>query len=236
LAALDKVVAEVRMLAIARPTARRDVALALLDLGACGSPGTAFPAELPVPPESDAARLQTLAHGALQALLRADEGGELASWIAADVLSLRDRQPLERRTGAARALQGLFLPPTRLALFAAAVEPERSLREAAMLALEGWPDDGVHRFMLEQLRRNALAPGWISPRVVRRHFAQVHLAADSPAAGALEGLMRSSLGSEDWRAGSRALQLSPALPDELGAPGASSARGGCGSRATSWAS
>jgi Mg-chelatase subunit ChlD len=148
-------------------------------------------------------------------VLAADEA--VTRWIGSSVLARR-AAPLEQRCAAARTLEGLHLPPTRLALFAAAIDPERALRDAAMAALVGWDDAAVHRFLVDQLRHEEREPGWIAPRDVRRHFGQVQVALDGEAAQELLEHVRAALLSSDWRRAYRGLQLAPGLPDAAVVP------------------
>ncbi len=215
---IRRAIADGRMLALSSSERRREVAQALLDLAA------ARPAERPEKLEFMSLRsggpdpVHAEALAALVELLRSEGGAELAGWMATDVLARPNGQPLARRIAAAESLKGLYLPATRLALFGCATEADASLRAAAVLALEGWQDEGVHLFLLDQLERNASEPGWISPRVVRRHFASVRIPSGSDAARALTRMLRQALVSNDWRAATRAISLSGALEDQDAVP------------------
>ncbi len=216
--ALRQTLADARMLAIGDPERGREVTLALLDLAAARPVERVAKIEFMSLRTSGPDPVRAEAIAAVVELLRSGSGPELAGWIAASVLALPSANPLGRRIVAAQALKGLHLPATRLALFSCAIEPDLGLRDAAVLALEGWEDDSVHRFLLDQLRRNAAEPGWISPRVVRRHFSSVSIPPGSEAARELTGLLRTALESRDWRAAFRALELATALDDQDAVP------------------
>lgn len=214
---LERRVADARMLALAVPERRQQAVVALLELAATRSNGRAV-AELPGERSGQAAEVRALALASAGSLLAAAGGEELASWIALSVLAGREPEGLGRRIAAAELLEGRYLPATKLGLFGAALAPERELREAATLALNGWPDDSVHRFLLDQLRRTSETPGWVSPRIVREHFTLVELQPGTPATAALRAHLRAALEGHDWRAAYRALQLAPALSDEDAVP------------------
>lgn len=154
----------------------------------------------------------------LRGLLLGESGLPTAAWLASDVLARAASEPPARRAAAAEALEGLHLAPTRLALFAGALDEDLLVRRACQRALVGWDDDGVHRFLLDQAARGRDELGWIEPRLVRRHFADVRLALTSPVAARVLGLVREGLGSEDWRRCVRTLELGRCLPDGMAVP------------------
>ena len=59
-------------------------------------------------------------------------------------------------------------PALQLAIMASALDSDRDVREAAMRALVGWADEGVHRFMLMQLARTRSSPDWIQTSLVAK--------------------------------------------------------------------
>jgi hypothetical protein len=214
--------AAARMAALGDMSSRRRVAGALLDLAEVAPGGRAaarglVEAEEP-PPESPLARIRELGRGGLAVLLQGEDGRATATWLAADVLARPASEPAWRRAGAARALAGRHLASTRLALFAGALEEDLAVRRACQRALVGWPDEGVHRFLLEQSARARERPGWIEPRLVREHFAGVQLPLQSPLAAQLAKLVRTDLAGEDWRVACQALELGRGLPDGLAVP------------------
>jgi hypothetical protein len=215
LAALRVLVADVRLAALADTARRNAGAGALLDLS------FASPAGAPkhsLDSGSSLAEAQGLGRDGLRSLLRGESGDSTASWLAAVVLARADSQAVERRAAAARCLEGMHLPPTRLALFGCAVDADAGLRRAAQEALAGWEDDGVHHFLLAQLESGRGKPSWISPRLVREHFSRVQLALSSPVTKEVAQLALKDLRGKDWRAAYRSLQLAAGLPDEIIVP------------------
>ena len=216
---LDSMVADLRMQQIAEPDLRHEIVLGLLDLAGVRPPGPGsrnFDRLYQADAQTQA--VQKRGRKAIERMLAADGSGQLARWLATSVLSLPGVHPIGRRVAAVEVLAGEHRDETRLAIFACAVAPERALREAAMEALVGWKDDGVHRFMLSQLERSADDPEWVSPRQVRLHFGSLTLPAGSPASESLSLVCTEAMLSRDWREALRGLQLQTALRDETAVP------------------
>lgn len=216
---LDGFVADLRMQQIAEPDLRHEIVLGLLDLAGARPPGPGSRNfDRLYQPDAQTRSVQKRGRKAVARCLAADGSGDLARWIATSVLSLPGVHPIARRVAAVEVLAGEHHQATRLAIFSCAVAPERALREAAMEALVGWQDDGVHRFMLSQLERSAEDPSWVSPRQVRLHFGSLILPADSAASETLSLVCTEAMLSRDWREALRALQLQSALKDEPAVP------------------
>jgi hypothetical protein len=214
-ALLQQLCADARLLCAAFPSRAVEVAQAFLLLASAQpAPGAFAEAALPAP-DSVVARVQAEGREGLARTVQADS--DAARWLASDILA-RSSAPLEQRIAAAKSLADLHLPTTRLALFACGIDPDRTLRSAAIVALAGWPDANVHRFLLEALRRNDREPGWIPARLVRRHFAAVTLEAGSPEEASLTAYVREALVSENWRRSSQAMSLVAALQDQAAFP------------------
>jgi hypothetical protein len=204
---------DARNLALTQSGQRLRAVGALLDLSEV-APGGRRPQRSEGPLES----VRGIGRDELRLLLRGEEGRSVADWLAASVLSRPASEPAWRRAGAARALEGLHLPSTKLALFAGALDEDAQVRGACQRALVGWPDDGVHRFLLDQAERGRRQLDWIEPRLVREHFAGLRLPLDSPIAARVAAQVRDALGADDWRAAARAIELGRGLPDGLAVP------------------
>ena len=217
---LKQLTGDLRMQALSSPRKRRPITLGLLDLAGVrtneevrasrkvrGSDGSG--------PQTQRIRAYGIAE--LETLLAADTDRELATWIASEVLA-QSSQPEERRLAALRLLDQAHLLPTRLALFGCSLDASREVRETAMLALSGWDDEGVHRFMLSQLGRLAEDPEWVAHATIRHHFAEVSLDSASESGESLYGLTRAGMVSADWREAFRALQLIGAVRDDPAVP------------------
>ena len=214
-AELGMLCADAGLLHAATPERGVEVAEALLSVATARPAPASFSEPGPVVAGSSAARVQAEGRRALARLLAADPA--VARWLSSAVLT-RSSAPLPRRLAGVQTLEGLYLPPTRLALFACGIEPEPSLRAASVDALCGWADEGVHRFLVAQLRRNEAEPGWVAPSKIRRHFARMQLAPDGAAARELRAHVADALRSADWRRAYRGLQLAPGLTDEMVVP------------------
>jgi hypothetical protein len=212
---LQQLCADARLLCAAFPERSTEVARAFLLLSSAQPSPAAYTEVRPPDPGTAVARVQAEGRDGLARTIQADSAA--ARWLAADVLA-RTSAPLEQRVAAARAIEGLHLQPTRLALFACGIDPQLALRAAALDALCGWQDPAVHRFLLDALQRNDRAPGWIPVRTVRRHFGEVTLEAASPEEKELAEYLRQALLSENWRRAFHALQLAPALQDSAAIP------------------
>ena len=218
---LEQLVADLRMLQIGAPERREEVVLALLDLA--GVRTTAEVRARRVRPDEGARvarqtdRIRDHGRGVLAGILTA-HGEELARLLATEVLARPRAHSSERRVAALDLLAGLYAPSTQLAIFASAIDDDRDVRDAAMEALVGWPDDGVHRFMLQQLARADERKGWVSRSAVRRHFASVVIDSESEAERELVEISNQGMLAEDWRQAFRGIQMLGAVRDDPAVP------------------
>jgi hypothetical protein len=212
---LQQLCADARLLCAAYPSRAVEVARAFLLLATAQPAPPSFVDPKPPLPGGAVDRAQAEGRDGLTRTLQADSAA--ARWLAADVLA-RTSAPLEQRIAAARSLEGMHLASTRLALFACGVDADRGLRAAAFRALCGWSDPGVHRFLLDGLRRNDREPGWVPAHLIRRHFGAVTLEAKSPEETELCDYVREALVSANWRRAYHALMLAPALRDDAAFP------------------
>ncbi len=140
---------------------------------------------------------------------------ELDRFLSREVLSMAQSQPLPRRLAALALLVRKPSPGVMLALLQATRDPDERLRSLALEGLSGWPDTGVHGLflgLLENSRENA------SLRAAEAHFTRVKLGAGTPEERRLEPLVRADIARGDWRAATRAIQLSRALDDTSAMP------------------
>jgi Mg-chelatase subunit ChlD len=205
--------AEARNVALADGGQRERAAGALLDLAEVAPEGRRAARG-----NASLESVRGIGRDELRTLLQGDGGRATTGWLAASVLARPASEPAWRRAGAARALEGLHLPSTRLALFAGALDEDPLVRAACQRALVGWQDDGVHRFLLDQAERGRRQLDWIEPRLVREHFANTRLALESPLAARVTAQVREALDGDDWRAAARAVELGRGLPDGLAVP------------------
>jgi len=217
---LGALTSELRMIALAQPEQRPGIVLALLDLAGVRTAEEAraerhSPGRAPATPQTQ--RIRTFGSRELETLLDGDAEHELAIWIAQQVLAGSDA-PEERRLAALELLGDRHLEGTKLALFGCAVESSPAVRAAAMDALVGWDDEGVHGFMLQQLRRLGSEPQWLSRVPIRRHFAATTLDPKSDSGRELLAWIDERILSADWREAFRGLQLVGALRDDPAVP------------------
>ncbi len=153
-----------------------------------------------------------LGRGALEEeLARARE--PLATRLAREVLEPSCRRPRGERLLAAQLLAGAYAEPTLPVLRAAAREEDRDLARAALEALCGWPDSGVHLLFLEELERDAP-----STDVAARHFQRTRAALDEQVLEPLEREVARRYLSDDWREAARARGLGRALDTPRAVP------------------
>ena len=217
---LEVLVADLRMLQIAAPERTDDVVLALLDLAGIRTNkelrARRVRSQWPsVGNQSERVREQ--GREVLAGILAADPDA-LALWLATEVLAHPGAHSAERRVAALELLAGTWVPATKLALFTAAIDEDRAVRDAAMDALVGWPDEDVHRFMLQQLASAEGRKGWIAREAVRRHFKLVTIEPGNESEQALLKSCSRWMLSEDWREAFRGIQLQTAIRDELAVP------------------
>ena len=209
---LSQLTSELRMKALSSPRQRREITLGLLDLAGVRTMEQLRRARRsgePPAPDPQTLRIRIYGERELVALLAADRDHELASWMAATVLVL-PTQPEPRRVAALVLLRDSHLASTQLALFYCTRDPSPPVREAALLALVGWNDEGVHRVMLRQLELLGEDPDWVQRSTIQRHFRVVSLDPALESGERMYVLTRSGISSLDWRRAFRALQLIPA--------------------------
>lgn len=211
----ETLIAELRMLHVARPERRKEVLLALLDLAQL-DPGAAPPPGLKSPQQRH--QIAEAAREGFRRALDASREGDTLDWLARTVLAPGETGLISRRKVALELLAGRREPATLLALLTAAQDPELGVRDAALRALCGWSDEGVHALMIDWLARVEREPQWTPRYVAQRHFAAVELNPSGNAARALAAHVTSLLLRPDWRASVRALALAPALADEVVVP------------------
>lgn len=211
----EALVAELRMLNVARPERRRDVLLALLDLARL-EPGAAPPQGLKSLQERH--QIAESAREGFRRALDAARDGETLEWFARTVLAPGETGPISRRKLALELLEGRREPALLLALMTAAQDTDRSVRDAALRSLCGWPDEGVHALMVDWLVRVEREPEWTPRYVAQRHFRAVALKPDGSAARALAEHTTALLLKPDWRATVRALAVAPSLGDAVIVP------------------
>lgn len=140
------------------------------------------------------------------------------AWFATELLALPERQPAPRRRAALELVRKRHEPTLLLPILSSAIDRERSVRDAAMAALEGWDDDGVHRFMLQQLEHLRSDGAWISSLSVYRHFERVTIAPDGAVATQLRVYCHGEVLTESWRRAVAGVRLLTSLSDELAVP------------------
>lgn len=194
----------------------REVILALLDVRGIVPNGSMRELEQgSYRPDSVTAGVRRAGSAALEALVGGEQGREVLSWLASEVLIRPRVHPLERRLAAVELMAGRFQADTQLALFTCASASERALRGAAIGSLAGWQDENVDRFMAGQVVGVVNDPGWISAKALRSHFEKRPLSPDSPAGRELSQALNRATLSEDWRLALRAVKTLGALNDEL---------------------
>jgi hypothetical protein len=217
LSLLVTLVADVRMTQVVVPARRPAALLVLLDLAA-------FAPRLPThqdgrsyAPRTAREQASDLGFDALEHALDLDLLGA-CTWLATEVLSQPATQPAPRRRAALDLLRSRHEPITLIPIMSSARDDDRGVRDAAMTALEGWDDDGVHRFMLQQLERGRTRRAWISNLVVYRHFARVKLDPEGSIAKAVRDYAQREATSEDWRQATGGVRLLAALDDANAIP------------------
>ncbi|MFM7283137.1 MAG: VWA domain-containing protein, partial [Planctomycetia bacterium] len=160
---------------------------------------------------SPRAQLQQLVVEAMAQHMDAD----FERFLARDVLSLAQSQPLARRQAAIALLVRKPNPGVMLALLQATRDKDERIRSLALEGLSGWPDTGVHGLFLGLLE-NSRENGPL--RAAEAHFSRVKLGAGTPEERRLAPLVRADIARGDWRAATRAIRLSQAIDDETAMP------------------
>lgn len=140
------------------------------------------------------------------------------AWFSTELLAQPEHHPAPRRRAALELVRKRHEPTLLLPILSSAIDRERSVRDAAMAALEGWDDEGVHRFMLQQLQRVRSDGAWVSSLNVYQHFARVTIAPDGALASELRVYCQGEVMSENWRRAVGGARLLATLSDELAVP------------------
>jgi hypothetical protein len=135
----------------------------------------------------------------------------LRTFLARKVLALPHSQPVERRIAAAWLAIGVHAPEMKLALFGAVRDPDSRLRSAALEALVGWEDDGVHALFLNELVQWLAGKPNAEIHRAEEHFKVVHVTPGTRMLTELGAIVKARLASSDWRAVSQAVLLSRPL-------------------------
>jgi VWA domain-containing protein len=209
---------ELRRIQRDQPDRRREIILPLLDLSqiAVGHSPSAGWTSAPVDHSTQETRRSAVR--LLELILGQSDSAELYSWLAESVLSQPRVHSLTRRLAAVQLLEGRYQPGTLLALFNCTTSDERELREAAVLALAGWEDENVSRFLATQMLRSLADRNWISMGALSKHFEQVTLDPESPAARELSRGLGLAAVDPEWRTAWRAIQALSAFDDALAVP------------------
>jgi hypothetical protein len=216
---LEALVADARMLQVSSPERRHEVVLALLDLAALQPPDAPPPDPSLMmfgPPQRE--RASQLGVDALHRALDTDRSGELCEWIASGILAQPKLHSSARLRALLHVLRKRYEPATLLAVMNLATCDDRTLRDDSMAALVGWKDDGVHRFLLQQLEKYRADPKWINPGAVLAHFAGVKLAPASDVAATARDCALRGLAGSNWRDAVRSLKLTASIDDQLAVP------------------
>lgn len=213
--ALERWLDDLRLVQVIQPERRTVVFALLLDLSAL-DPGEAPPPALQTPWQR--MRVGRAAFAALGPALDLSKDGATQRWLAREVLAGGAGTARARRIEALECLAGRRESETLSALLHCARDADAQVRELAMRALVGWPDDGVHLFMLAQLDENERKSGWIHVALVRQHFQSLERLGAGRAAQALVAFVRPALVSSNWRDAVRALPLLARVDDSLAVP------------------
>jgi len=213
--ALERWLDDLRLVQVIQPERRTVVFAVLLDLAAL-DPGEVVPPTLQTPQLR--MRVGRAAFAALGPALDLSRDGATQRWLAREVLGSEAETSRARRIEALECLEGRREGETLSALLHCARAPDAQVRELAMRSLVGWPDDGVHFFMLAQFETNERRPGWVNIALVRRHFQTVERIGQGRAAEALVAFLRPALVSTNWRDAVRALPLLTRVDDALAVP------------------
>lgn len=205
---------DLRMVQVVRPEQRTTVFALLLDLAAL-DPGEGPTTNLQTPELR--ARVGRAAFESLGRALDLSRDGATQRWLARAVLAETSRTGRTRRLKALECLERRYERETLSALLYCAEDSSLDVRERAVRALLGWPDDGVHLFLLMQLARERRSGGWLPPALIRAHF-QALRELKGRAGEALVAYVQPELMSADWRAAVRSLPLVLRLDDALAVP------------------
>lgn len=175
---------------------------AALDLGLVELASLECEGAEPVPALLASARL---GRGALlEALAR--EGAPMAARLASDVLDAAKKRPRAERLLAAQLLLDAHVAAALPSLRAAAREGDPELARAALKALCGWADQGVHLLFLEELARKAPTTD-----IAAEHFRRARATLAEPVLELLEREVAWRYLAEDWREAARARGLARGL-------------------------
>ena len=212
---LERWLDDLRLVQVIQPERRTVVFALLLDLAAL-DPGEVVPPALQTPQQR--MRVGRAAFAALGPALELSKDGATQRWLAREVLAGGAGTTRARRIEALECLAGRRESETLSALLHCARDPDPQVRELAMRALVGWPDEGVHLFMLAQFEDTQRRPGWVNVALVRQHFQTAERVGQGRAAMALVAFLRPALVSSNWRDSVRALPLLTRVDDALAVP------------------
>ncbi len=212
---LERWLDDLRLVQVIQPERRTTVFALLLDLSAL-DPGESPPPALQTPWQR--MRVGRSAFASLGPALDLSKDGATQRWLAREVLARGESAARARRIEALECLAGRREQETLSGLLHCASAADAQVRELAMRALVGWPDDGVHLFMLAQLAKNVRQPGWVNVALVRQHFQSLERLGTGRAAQAVVAFVRPALVSTNWRDTVRALPLLARIDDTLAVP------------------
>jgi hypothetical protein len=214
-AAAERYLDDLRMVQVVRPEQRSAVFALLLDLASL-DPGDGPKTNLQTPELR--ARIGREAFQSLGRALDLSRDGSTQRWLVRAVLAETSRDGRARRLKALECLERRYESETLSALLYCAEDAALDVRERAVRALIGWPDDGVHLFLLVQLARERRSGGWLPPALIREHFQALGDLGSGRAGPALVAFVQPELVSSDWRAAVRSLPLLLRLDDTLAVP------------------
>lgn len=146
------------------------------------------------------------------------EDDELVRWATEEVLVVRSGNPVLRRAAAARLIAWNRTPEILQALKVCARDDLPGLREAALEALVGWEDEGVHGLFVQLLWKADEATPSPLLAAAESHLRSIRLTSSSSSLEVLEAYVLERIGAPPWRPASLAAAVSAALPDESGIP------------------
>jgi hypothetical protein len=216
---LTQDVAEVRVLWAVDSSRQREIASVLLDLvGLTLGDADLSAVDLEQGPVLD------LRQQCAEAL-RAHQDADFERFLAREILSGGNSQPLPRRRAALWLIAPRPDPGLLLPLMALVRDADPMLRDLALQSLCGYQDPGVHGLFLSLLlQSDAERASPRAPELAEHHFASVPPGALGVFAPRLREIVLPALASQDWRSVTRAIALShpldradvvPALIDAL---------------------
>jgi hypothetical protein len=150
--------------------------------------------------------------------LRLRVSASLLSYLESEVLLLPRLHRDDLRAGAALFLGDIDSETATLALLQATRDPDRHVRDCAILALSNRDSPIVHAAFLELLREVGRGDLEVTTLPLERHFQGVTLQTGGAVEEQLFQFVRGRLPSSDWHVASQAIALSSALADRRAAP------------------